>query len=213
MRLYLVRHAQTAWNAAGRAQGHADEPLDDVGRAQIESLAQAFSRTEVCEVLSSDLSRSLQTAQTVADATGARLCVDPALRETQLGDWEGKLFDDLVLVRRSQAGPGDPYLVDVRAPRGESVRDVWNRLAPFASNLDARSEPTAVVIHGGAGALLLARLLRANIETAASFQFGNASITELARRHDGRWSLVRLSDASHLNGAPGLSGSLDGSRR
>ena len=34
MRLLLLRHARTAWNADGRMQGSSDVDLDDAGRAQ-----------------------------------------------------------------------------------------------------------------------------------------------------------------------------------
>ena len=32
MRLYLVRHGETAWNKLGKVQGHSDIPLNDYGR-------------------------------------------------------------------------------------------------------------------------------------------------------------------------------------
>jgi hypothetical protein len=48
------------------------------------------------------------------------------------------------------------------------------------------------------------------LEEARSFRLGNASITELERLPDGGYRLVRLSDVSHLDGEPILSGSLDG---
>ena len=38
-RLVLLRHGQTSWNEAGRAQGHADISLDEVGRSQAEAAA------------------------------------------------------------------------------------------------------------------------------------------------------------------------------
>jgi hypothetical protein len=31
LRIYLVRHGQTAWNHSGRIQGHSDVPLETVG--------------------------------------------------------------------------------------------------------------------------------------------------------------------------------------
>ena len=38
-RLILLRHGQTEWNLHGRAQGHADISLDEVGRGQAEAVA------------------------------------------------------------------------------------------------------------------------------------------------------------------------------
>ena len=42
-RVVLLRHGQTAWNAEGRAQGHADPGLDDVGQNQAEAVAPAMA--------------------------------------------------------------------------------------------------------------------------------------------------------------------------
>ena len=40
LRIYLVRHGQTAWNQVGRIQGHSDTPLDEVGQRQAQQAAQ-----------------------------------------------------------------------------------------------------------------------------------------------------------------------------
>ena len=38
-RLVLLRHGRTEWNDIGRAQGHADVPLDETGEAQAKAVA------------------------------------------------------------------------------------------------------------------------------------------------------------------------------
>ena len=40
MRLYVARHGQTAWNAENKICGTTDLPLDEVGFAQAEALAE-----------------------------------------------------------------------------------------------------------------------------------------------------------------------------
>ena len=42
-RLVLLRHGRTSWNAAGRAQGHADVELDDLGHQQARAAASALA--------------------------------------------------------------------------------------------------------------------------------------------------------------------------
>ncbi len=44
LHVILVRHGQTAWNAAGRWMGHADPPLDETGRRQAQALGPALAR-------------------------------------------------------------------------------------------------------------------------------------------------------------------------
>lgn len=85
----LVRHGRTAWNAAGRYQGHADVELDGTGRAQARAAAAALAGLPVARVASSDLRRARATAAAVAAAHGLDVVVDARLREVDLGGWEG----------------------------------------------------------------------------------------------------------------------------
>ena len=88
-RLVLTRHGRTAWNAEGRFQGHSDPPLDSTGRLQALELAARLAPLRPALVVSSDLHRARSTAQPLAEACGARVEVDPDLREVYLGGWEG----------------------------------------------------------------------------------------------------------------------------
>jgi probable phosphoglycerate mutase len=213
MRLYIVRHAQTAWNAAERAQGHTDIGLDEVGESQCACLADAFQKIAISRVISSDLERSAACGRTIAQTTGACLVLDKRLRERAMGEWEGLYYPEFNKLFRAAAGEGDPHLLRTRPPGGESLHDVWERIRPLTSELIDLDEPIAVVTHGGTASLLLSQLLRGSIESAKSFRFGNAGITELARRPDGLMTLVRYNDCCHLNGSSTMSGNLDGVSR
>jgi broad specificity phosphatase PhoE len=91
--LTLVRHGETDWNAGRRIQGSTDIPLNDTGRAQAREVAAILAADLAGRdvvVVSSDLSRAAETADTIADALGTvvtrRL---PGLRERSYGDAEG----------------------------------------------------------------------------------------------------------------------------
>ena len=88
-RLLLVRHGRTAWNAEGRAQGHADVGLDDIGRAQAEAMADVLAEREPALLVSSDLSRARETAAFLEKATGLTAVEDARLREYDLGERTG----------------------------------------------------------------------------------------------------------------------------
>jgi len=189
IRVYLVRHGQTAWNLDKRAQGHTDIPLDEVGLAQAEAVGRAFSAASVGLVLASDLKRAHQTAL----AIGTSVKADALLREQGFGEWEGEDYRE---VRRRFIAAGDHP--DVTPPGGESKRDVWNRLAQVHQRLSETLFDTAVVSHGGTSSMLCARLLGGTVEMAASFKFSNAGVTEFERMADGRFRLIRYDDTSHL---------------
>lgn len=207
MRLLLVRHGQTAWNAELRAQGHSDIPLDELGLSQAEALGAAMALVEPCRILTSDLRRAKQTAEPIARSWGTEALEESRLRERSFGDWEGLLFSK---IHEQMAGHDDPF--GVRPPNGESFRDVWNRLDPIVEQLQDAEDDHLVVTHGGACGLLLAKLVRGSVETSRSFRFGNTGVTELQRRPDGWFTIVRYNDTSHLEAVP-LGGDVDGARR
>jgi broad specificity phosphatase PhoE len=88
-KVVLWRHGRTAWNAQRRFQGHSDIPLDEVGHAQASLAAAMLAQLNPSKIVSSDLIRAQVTAQSLADATGLGVTVDPELRETFAGEWEG----------------------------------------------------------------------------------------------------------------------------
>ncbi len=198
MRLYLVRHGQTAWNLEQIVQGHSDIELDETGHRQAALVARAFSGIEFERILTSDLARSLQTARVLSEATKVPVETTPRLRERGFGIHEGKPYDLIrtTMDREAVDNGRDPF--EHRLLDGESLKDVWERITPVFEDLQADSRKTVVVSHGGIMGLLLARLIGAGPGSARSFRFGNASITELSRRGDHGWAIDRLNDKTHL---------------
>jgi broad specificity phosphatase PhoE len=92
--LLLARHGQSDWNAARRWQGFADRPLDERGRAQAEELADRLAEIPIDAVYSSDLQRARDTATAVARRQGLEPTELQALREVNVGSWEGLTRED-----------------------------------------------------------------------------------------------------------------------
>jgi broad specificity phosphatase PhoE len=87
--VYLARHGQSDWNAAGRWQGHADRPLTELGLRQAADLAVALADVPLDAVYSSDLRRARETAEAVAAPRGLAVHTLPELREVDVGSWSG----------------------------------------------------------------------------------------------------------------------------
>lgn len=149
--LWLIRHAESAWNAIGLWQGHADPALSSRGIAQAEALAQALAAEGIEAIVASDLRRARETARILADALGLQALHDARLRERDLGAWSGlstpqiagRWPEELARVRARD--------LDFRPGGGESIRDVRVRAVAFFRELAARPGPArwAVVTHGG----------------------------------------------------------------
>nr|WP_317643698.1 histidine phosphatase family protein [Bombiscardovia apis] len=94
--IVMVRHGQTAYNAAHRMQGQTDIALNDVGRWQAARTAHAL-RAEYVDpfperrqlVVASNLSRAFSTAQAFASPLGLEVYPDERVRERNFGEWEG----------------------------------------------------------------------------------------------------------------------------
>lgn len=213
MRLFLVRHAQTSWNAEGRAQGHTNIPLDETGELQALALSKALARTGIRKILSSDLKRSADTALPLGTQLQLETELRTDLRERSFGDWEGLGFEELRRRKAEIAWYEKVELEAVVPPGGESIDMVWKRLLPVSEMLQNTKESTLVVTHGGTCALLLAQLVRGTTFTARSFRFANTGLTEISRKPDGNNVLIRYNDILHLNGLAALSGGLEGSHR
>lgn len=89
MRLVLVRHCETDWNAASRMQGQTDTILNETGRQQALDLCDQLEPLGISRIFTSDLKRSFQTGQIVSLRLGAPVRTDPRLRECAFGKLEG----------------------------------------------------------------------------------------------------------------------------
>ncbi len=68
MRLLLLRHGQSEWNAQGRWQGRADPPLTERGRRQARAAAGALPPFDL--LVASTLIRARETALEISDVLG-----------------------------------------------------------------------------------------------------------------------------------------------
>jgi probable phosphoglycerate mutase len=87
--ILLARHGETDWNRENRFQGHADPPLNETGRAQAAQLAAVLAAEPLAAVYSSPLRRAFETAQILAAPHGLEPVPVDALREVDVGSWEG----------------------------------------------------------------------------------------------------------------------------
>jgi len=89
-RLILIRHGQTTYNSTGRMQGHLDTELSELGYEQARAAARLLQDQGVSKIVASDLLRARETARVVAEALGMDFTTDARLRETHLGQWQGR---------------------------------------------------------------------------------------------------------------------------
>jgi len=144
--IFLARHGETDWNAQDRWQGHADTPLNDRGREQARELAARLADVPFEAVYSSDLRRARETAEIVADGREPAIQIEPALREIDVGSWQGL----------TNAEIGDRERTD-----GETLDAFRDRVLAAIASIGRRHDgaDVLVVAHGGCARTLQRHLL------------------------------------------------------
>ena len=204
----LVRHGVTPWNHDGLIQGWTDIPLSDLGRAQAERASTWLTSRPVARVITSDLSRAVETAEIVARPH--RLPVErfSELREYHCGDWEGRLYREVRAVDRERflAWFNDPT---VPMPGGESMAQAAARAMPrvravMAEMAGGGDDAPALLIaaHGGVIRLIAAELMRVGLDLARRLRLDNGSVSILEPVQDA-WALKLWNGVDHLNGLAG----------
>jgi broad specificity phosphatase PhoE len=175
----LARHGQTAYNAAGRFQGHLPVPLDETGRAQAHALAQACVGQGFTTLVCSPLRRARETADIVAGRIGLEPVQDERWVETDAGDWTDRTFAEIV------AEDPEAFAAFARVdpafafPGGESFAAHQARVAEAAADLRACVDgaPTLVVCHGVT--MRLALVAVRGDEGARTMELPNAALVDL----------------------------------
>lgn len=171
MSLFLIRHGETALNAA-RVLQPADTPLSAAGLAQADALARRLVGVGLAAIVSSDLPRALRTAEALSATTGLAIHTSPLLRERSFGELRGQPYDALGF---------DALAMQAAPPGGESAADFFDRVAAaFAMIVRMRATlagPLAVVTHG----LVIRVLLDAHVRFPAGIdrpeRLGNTALS------------------------------------
>ena len=129
-RLVVLRHGRTAWNALGRAQGHADVELDELGHEQAAAAAPYLASLEPTALWTSDLARARQTCAYVEKATGLVAAEDARLREFDVGARQGLTIPEFAERYPEQHANWLTGDGTVRLPGAENHSDVEARMLP-----------------------------------------------------------------------------------
>jgi broad specificity phosphatase PhoE len=198
--LILVRHAETQWNREGRFQGHLDSQVTDEGIAQIQAVARRLQTANVDAVYTSDLGRSILTADRIARAVHAPVFVDARLRERNHGLFEGLTHEFArsrypELLKQLSHSADDAFAV----PFGESRRQLLERaLEAIQEAAESRGSGDIVVIgHGALLRVFLNHVLGYPLGSHNSFRILNCSMSRVVYER-GRWRVETIGDADHL---------------
>jgi probable phosphoglycerate mutase len=202
-RIIFVRHGQTAWNAGAgeeRFRGRTDLPLNRLGEAQAQAIADRLERAPVEAVYASPLLRTQQTAAPLAKRLGLPVQPHANLLDINYGRFQG--------LTHAQASRTDPELYAqwrstpsrVRFPGGEGLADVQARLLDLlqeAANLH-QGQTVILIGHQIVNKVLVCTLLGLNLDQIWQIQQDTCGL-DIFEEADGGWCTVGLNDVCHLS--------------
>jgi broad specificity phosphatase PhoE len=203
VRLFLLRHAQSAWNRERRYQGWTDSALTDLGRSQAEAAGKALAAEPLVAVYASTLTRARDTAAAIAAPHGLPVHEDADFREMAFGAWEGRTLDEV------RAEDPESYRVWAETPElftppgGETLADVRIRVLAALGRLRAAHEGKSVclVAHGLSARVLILEALGLPLARVWAIHLASTGISELEFRPD--WTaLHRMNTLVHLDAVP-----------
>jgi alpha-ribazole phosphatase len=199
MRLIVVRHGETFYNAQDRLTGQSDVPLNPLGERQAVALGDSLATEHLDAIVTSDLERTRVTARAIAQNHGLPVQEDIDLRELAFGEWEGYTFDEVLardanLVSLWRADPSK-----YAPPGGETVAQLRDRCARALTRWQTRYPEASVVwvTHGALIGVLLCHVLDIDLKRRWQFRHDNASISEIRLRGD-RTIIMRLNETAHI---------------
>lgn len=93
--LYLTRHGETVDNKAQILQGQTQGELNETGRQQACEVRDRMRDHKIDVFVSSDLQRSIETCEIIAQPHHQEVVTTPLLRERDWGSFTGKYIPDL----------------------------------------------------------------------------------------------------------------------
>ena len=155
----MFRHGKISEEWRDKFYGRLNVPLSTEGVKESIEVADALSKLEgLIRVYASPLERALFPARLLAERKGVELIIDPLLVEIDYGSWAGRHREEVM---------ADPIYWErfrdesVRAPNGESIRDIRGRARAFWEKVKGL-EPKGINIiftHGGFLRALFCELL------------------------------------------------------
>ena len=197
-RIYLIRHGETEFNRLGIFRGRYEVDLNEVGRQQASQIGKALEGAGIEFLVTSPLSRAVETAEIIASALGIDYFKDEAFNNIALGEWQGvpkqKIKDEYPDLWHLWTTEPEKLAI----PGGETVEDVRRRsFAGLKRILEDRKGTFAVVTHRSVIKALAAAMLDVNPPYFWKFYIDNAafSVFEVT---DAGYTLISWNNNAHL---------------
>ena len=160
-RLFLVRHGEVVQQGQGKFLGFSDLDLSPRGKEQVMGLAEYLKGVSLDQAYASDLKRAMDSARIICQGREIEPVSCPALREMDMGDWDGKSWEE-IKEKNPKIKPLIFYdLKNFHFPGGESWHHFRSRVLRGLKILlrEGAGKNILLVAHAGVNRIILAQAL------------------------------------------------------
>ncbi len=202
-RVILIRHGFSQANAENRFAGHSNFPLSDIGREQARRAAAWLSEHEkIDKIYASDLLRAYDTARPIGEAFGLEIIPEPRMRELFAGEWEGKIFADILVEYAEDFAIWKNDFSNARCTGGESVAELYDRATQAVLALAEENDGKTIAIASHATPLRAIKCFSAGdgADKMHEHPFPTNASIQIYLYEDGKLTPERLNITDHLEG-------------
>lgn len=151
-KVVFLRHGETEWNVQDRMQGQSNSKLTEVGISQAQAAAGKLASQKYDIIVSSPLSRALETAKILAERLNiSEMVTDAYLMERNLGVLQGLTVEETKSKFPYLWDSDGKFIADATIPNAESLEEFLHRISMGLEKLQetSRAKSVLVVTHDG----------------------------------------------------------------
>lgn len=154
--LVLVRHGEVVQTERS-LHGHVDVPLSTEGEETLRTVGERLACESFASIVSSDLSRSVKSAELIGAHHSMEPVQTPAFRELNMGEWDGRAMEGLWEEHSEKIKQWWADPANFRPPGGENLLELRERVVPALKELleTHRGETVCLAAHAGVNRVVL----------------------------------------------------------
>lgn len=201
-RLIIVRHAEAEGNYNRLFHGWYDSKLTEKGHKQAKRVAERLADIPIDVLYSSSLTRTLQTAQYIADKKQLPIIRTDKMKEINGGDWENKTWEEIpkIYPKENYTWENEPHTHQM--PNGECMTEFYERILEEVKSIINKNsgKNICIVTHGTAIRAILCRFYGQTLEYMKNvYWHDNTSVTVVDYDDEkDAFEVLMEGDAEHL---------------